>query len=363
MAKINYTCKNCSNVFIGSEYTDQCYNCNSSNIEAEQKTKVTIPTGGLKNVKIYLIIAAIIVVLLIFFIGCPGCKDGSGTKYEMKVTQTSPSNPFLEIELWSYKSNDSLKKTPVAYTEVDKILHDFVLIGGKRIRIQDENRIYLCKNYNGNFTINGLSNYDDTKELKCITAFELNGIAESSKAECPLVLDATQINVSSTNDCKLVVSVNQDLKGQELLISVTGPDGPFEKKKIWDRKNLNILDVYVYLVGEEKANAVAYLQNGSQLYTAGCVPIDPEEIIKNFSSNLGGFCINPKDRAAQKAFQAYMNAHSTNPVIKLNGKNVDIAEFQTEIRINSQSGIRYKLVGKPQVSESGIITSFEVKEE
>ncbi len=360
MAKINYTCKNCSNVFIGSEYTDQCYNCNSSNIEAEQKTKVTIPTGGLKNGKIYLIIAAIIVVLLIFFIGCPKKPE---TKYSMIIKQTSPSNPYLEIELWSYKSNDSLKKTPVAYTDVDNILHDYVMIGGKQIKIQDENRIYLCKNYNRVFTINGLPQYDETKDLTCNTEFNLNGSAESSKAECPLVLDATQINVSSTNDCKLVVSVNQNLKGQELLISVTGPEGPFEKKKIWDRKNLSILDVYVYLEGEEKANAVAYSQNGSQLYSAGCVTLDPEEIIKKFTSNLGEFCINPRDKAAQKAFQAYMNAHSTSPIIKLNGKNVDMAEFQTEIRINSQSGIRYKLVGRPQVSENGIITSFEVKEE
>jgi hypothetical protein len=373
MAKIRYKCDDCSHEFDGNDFTDECPKCNSRNI-----VPISDNIGGgiweiikkaqefIKNNKIIVGIIALVIVLLLFF---SKCGDEPKVEYDVKIIQPKDAN-YLEVKM-TRMDEETNKQVDVPAKKILSLIEKKVIINnGDPVDIQDDNRIYLCPNHVGRLRITitpkpltklkGLS--EDKKTKVESSDFKLDGITESDKANCPaLPLNSSEIEVKFEKGCKLRVVVSRNLKGKSVFVSVTGPDGPFEHKMVWDRKSLanKTQDIYFLIEGNDKSTATPATGNGGIIPDGDCTPKDYSKLIDEFKKLANEFGRDPQNRSAQRLFQAFLNQKFTIQVIYLNNVLVDINELQNKMRVNAANdGKQYRLQGEPTISTDGTTITF-----
>jgi DNA-directed RNA polymerase subunit RPC12/RpoP len=373
MAKIRYKCDDCSHEFDGNDFTDECPKCSSRNIVPLSSTSAggvgdTIKNAQefIKNNKIVVGIIALVIVLLLFF---SKCGDEPKVEYDVKIIQPEDAN-YLEVKM-TRMDEETNKQIDVPAKKILTWIEKKVIINnGDPVDIQDDNRIYLCPNHVGNVRITitpkpltklkGLSENKKTKVESC--NFNLDGISESDKAGCAaLPLQQSEVRVVSEKGCKLKVVVSRDLKGKSAFISVTGQDGTYENKTIWDRKSLinKKQDVWVVIEGNDKSTATPATGNGDIIPDGDCTPKDYSKLIDEFKKLANEFGRDPQNRSAQRLFQAFLNQKFTIQVIYLNNVLVDINELQNKMRVNAANdGKQYRLQGEPTISTDGTTITF-----
>jgi hypothetical protein len=352
MSKIKYKCKDCSTDFDGNDFTDECSSCGSNSIEPIGSRSGNFAVWIQEHKKPLVIVCGILILFYIL-INLNTCGGNEENKFEWGITQT-PQMPYLEIQMFSISADG--KKIRIPLEKIKGILGGSVLVDKQSYDIKDQNRIYLCNNSVGSVLIaaRDLPNLKELKPKAC--QFDLKDIAESPDADCPVQLIESNIKVDYP-DCDLVVTINQDLKGKNVFISISGKNGIYEKKSRWSRKGIKKTDVYVYIDGEDPSNAKAYLSNGESPPEAGCIPVDNSKIISDCVDAANLFGKDPKNRTSQSAFQSFVNKHATNPDIYLNDIKVDgLSDLQNKMRIMAiTDGKKFKIQGEPKVSSNGFI--------
>jgi DNA-directed RNA polymerase subunit RPC12/RpoP len=369
MAKIRYKCDDCSHEFDGNDFTDECPKCSSRNIVPLSSTSAGGVGDIIKNAQVFIknnkiivgILAAIVIILLCYY----KFSDEPKVEYDVEIIQPEDAN-YLEV-----KMKETNKQFDVPAKKILRLIERKVIINnGDPVEIQDDNKIYLCPNYVGSVRITitskpltklkGLSEDKKTKVESC--NFKLDGITESGKANCPtLRLNPSEFQVKFEKGCKLRVVVSRNLKGKSVFVSVTGPDGPFENKTVWDRKSLvnKKQDVWVVIEGNDKSTATPAITNGVDIDDCGCptLPKDIQALKEEFKRLANNFGLDPRNRDAQKSFQKFLNKRVPIHVIYLNNELVDINELQNKMRVNANNeGKQYRLQGEPTLSDDCTFT-------
>jgi hypothetical protein len=378
MAKIKYRCDDNGHEFDGNDFTNECPTCGSSVKAISTGSGIAIVAKAKEfvanNKKIVGAIALLILISVIY----DKCGQDPKEQYSISrlVQPQNPLSPYVEVEITSYI--EGVKKRVLDPNEVLKIIDDRVTLNsGNIVRIKDKNRIYLCPEYAGGVTyftfkvrigkkFKDSDNSDGKDELKKDANFSLGGITESPLADCPMQpLNQSEIKVESLNGCKLKVIVTRDLKGKELLVSVDGKDGDYQKKYFWDRKPLinTKQNVWVYIDGEDKSTAGAANGNGDMIPEGDCVPKNCSEIKTNFIDLANNFGLDATNRSAQKAFQAFLNNTFTKQIIYLNAQSVDLSELQQKMRISAKNNAsKFRLQGVPELSDNCSTITFSLQE-
>jgi hypothetical protein len=373
MAKIRYACDDCSHEFNGNDFTDECPNCGSRNIEPSSDNPGGGISSGLSRLFVFInnnkVVFGLILIGLIVLLVFSKKEVESNVEYSITISQPNGAN-YLAVGMRRLDETTN-KLLEVPSTRILSLIEKKVIINnGDPIDIQDDNRIYLCPRYEGAIRIKitpkpltKIKGLGVNKKTKVIASnFKLDGILESDKANCPaLPLNPSEIEIRFERNCKLRVVVTRDLRGKSVLVSVSGKDGAYEKRLEWDRKSLveKRQDVWVIIEGNDKATATPAITNGNKIPDCGC-PATPEAIkvfIQEFKRLAKNFGLAPRNREAQRAFQSFLTKGELRHKIYLNNESVDIYELMTKMRVNAiNDDKRYRLDGEPTLSDSCILT-------
>ncbi len=357
MAKIKYKCDDNGHEFIGNDFTTDCPKCNStiqpisggSSGDLIARIKEVIQTN-----KIAVGAVAALIVIAIMFSKCGGSVP-SGEQYTVEVMQpTQPKlEPYLEVKVKAYKLEDGKSKSRLLEAnEVLSIIDDKVVLGAgtNTVYIKDKNRIYLCPNDTG---IVGLTikakfgkkfkspkDAEGTDASQKTTNFSLTGITSSDKAKCAAQpLTSGEIEVKFLKGCKLQVEIKRNLKSKDVMVSLNGQDGDYQKKLIWDIKSLinTKQSIWVYIEGEDKLTATEAQNNGDMIPEGDCIPKDCSKVGENITRLATSFGNDPTNRSAQSSFQAFLNKTFTKQTIYLNNQQVDLSELQQKMSVSAKN--------------------------
>lgn len=364
MASLKYQCNNCEpkHPFEGDKFTSECPVCKSENIEQLKDDPFGIYLKYLQdNWKIILPIFLGIIILL-YIINIPPPPDEK--KYIVQITQ--PDNlPYLEVTITTKKQDEETNKFKTVKIEPNKILSiidNKIIVNGRQVEIQDGNRIYLCEYDTAKVSIKIKPRVDkELNDTTFITYFTLLNQAASDKASCLTPpLSSSEIFVDILSNCKLFVRVKRNLNGKSVMVSINGKDGDYKEQTLWERKDIVIQDVWVYIKGEDPSTASAATGHGNPISQAGCVVIDRTQFIAQFKILASNYGNDPTNSVAQTAFQNFVNSKFITTKIRLNKLNVDLSELQNKIRVMAlnDEDKKFKLQGEPIISNGGSEISF-----
>jgi hypothetical protein len=371
MAGIKYTCGNCNHTFIGDDFTTECEKCQSEQLKVIS-SGAEIPNlyGLLDSIKKYKFpISIFIVLILILFFSRFITKETSTGYFIESIKQV---DNYLEVNVLKVSvdsegrpvnGNNYENKKTVFNGDLNDIIIGASIVNFGKVKILDKNRIYLCKENEGPISLKFDFKNSKLKSITKSANFKLIGEA-SEKAGCQnLPISSTEISVKEIANCKLKVTVSRNLKGVPLMVSVTGKNGPYESKEIWDRNGLSKQNIFVYIQGQDTSMAVGSQGNGSIISSAGCVNCDSKSLSPQFNTIVNNYLKDPSDRDFQKPFQNFIITKFTDVQIKLNGQLInDLSTFQNIIRVNFlNNGRKYEIDGIPEITPNCVL-KFKVIE-
>lgn len=362
MAEIKYKCSSCEHSFVGDDFTSECEKCQSEQLKVVSNgSRIPNFSGLLDSFKKYKFPIFIFIGLILLLMFSRSCSKETNTGY--LIESIKQVDNYLEVNVLKVSvdsdgrivkgNSDENKKYPYI-DDLNDIINETSIVNFGKVKIQDKNRIYLCKENEGPVSIKFEFKNSKLKPQTKSAVFKLIGEA-SEMANCLIQpITSTEISVKEIANCKLKVTLSRNLNGVPLMVSVTGKNGPYESKEIWDRKGLTKQNIFVYIKGQDTSMAVEAQGNGSIISSAGCVICDSKNLAPQFLVIANNYLTDPSNRDLQKPFQNFIITKFTQVQIKLDGQLVnDLSSFQNVIRVNFlNNGRKYKIDGMPEITSN-----------
>lgn len=356
MSRKKYKCDNCNHEFEANLGDTICPECGSSNTH-----KIGNAGGdglnGLFKGKWPMIIGIGVVALIILILIGRSCSSNSTSSSDSEIEFSVVANQvqdYIEFEVFKYSLADDGSAEKKKIGQPANVLKELKVKTkeGNLVEFMDGNKLYPCKEMGYAFIWNG--NHPKYKmrdgKHEAVVDFKLNGNKPNPKADCAEPLEIT--DVKANNDCQMVVSTNYDGKSKKVMISVTGPKGPYTDKKVWDGQKINKINVWAYVDGVDtvKVKPVASIKNKQTFYPRGCIACTDEikaEKLSSFVAAANAFGKQPNDASKRNNFTRHLvGAQGLN--IKFNGRSVQggLSGLLNELKIefeNSNETKAFKL--------------------
>lgn len=392
----NYQCKNCGHRFAGDEFTVDCPSCQSQdiNLAAAQALsrpaakKATRTAGGQKRKKKtsskssspYLLygLGALLLLLLIgggLFIlnndkaGAKKLPGTPGVETEASVTESRGT-----YHLAAYRI-EGAQRTAIPREQWQKVL---TRNNGRIMQVNDRGQLQFCPEQAKPTALE--IHFKDRSLPPAITNSVDLKLAGDPPAglNCSPRLAAADIRVSQPDD-QLVVAIENAARFEELAVSVTGKEGPYEKGRLrWPRQNIKsngMVNVWVKAAGQEKP--VAYLKNGDPLLKVmktasqeesgkeddGAAGMTMEEYKKEITAAAKNYARKPNRSNAATLTDLLLTTLPELPVLYLDGKKYEnTADFEAKVeQLTEYQNKSLHLSGSAQVNSSkdGWIVKFQ----
>ena len=332
----NYKCNQCGHTFKSGDYIDECPKCQSRKIEPVESAL----SGFLKqNWRIIAVSALVILVVILVFILLT--DNQANSKYQVTF---SGFNDGIEIIIYEYaldKSGEPGKRSRLSSSEAEDIIdayqfrvtdnagRDVTLEGTKIYPCPDDKTDTLVLRWQNSKKF-PLRNPENTEE---VYYFNLKSSKPNSKANCSSPQKPLRIlSVEPVKNCKLKVATNKDNK--EVKISITGKNGKYREKLIWNAEDYDRINVWAAFEGD----TVAFQRNGDKFQAYGCMECTQETLnaMKNKLTSAGNsYGANPGDRDKMSQFKDILSGE---PTFYIDGEKIGVwADFYNELRMRYQN--------------------------
>lgn len=347
MAKINYSCQNCSHQFEGDDLTTRCPSCDSEELVVQK-------SNGLGKYKTVLV-AIIGIVGLIWFLSLfsssedPSSAESSVSGGSPTIEQTKkPKINLQEREDGWYFSveNDFIGTVASVYNQEIEREIPFVKQDG-------EAKLLICVVDTGHVVLEFRfkpANYETRLEqvkLRVIGAIDAG-------ANCPapplnssdFIVGAELISAKETYKYQLKIN-RPDIDAKSILVSLNGEKGPYKQIDTWYLEDLQgeIFNMFF----TNLVDTVEYSKNGDRL------PSPPPPTAKVKSAAMA-YASNPTTINAKRLNQATPVGTT---IIYLDGKKMTYSEFLNLTRAEyNNDGQKFKLIGTVDFREGKLILKF-----
>jgi len=390
---LNYHCNNCEHFWEGDDFTVECPNCKSQDIDIAEAnkepgtTKVDPGTakvdlepktqkwerseqsssegterrgpqeGGGKSEKKSSKKVILIVGFIIIVIGGIGfylfSEDDSGATEEVKVSiKESDQKFYLEGSVIEGSKEEllDLSRVKELYRASDSMLFDFD---------RETGQILFCQRQEGHTSFLLNVETSDTSRIETNSVdLSLFGNEPPEKADCGAVLSTADINVAFKK-CQMMVSIRDQERFKSLEVSATGRDGDYRKNKFtWDvsSRSGTSVDVWVRNQGGEPVGYRLNNQKDIPLCVEKELSPKPQKDIKEMKENLAKaatqFGVNPRNRKASRSLQQItMNTLPGEPIFIIDGEQIKgFSKFSSKVSIDFRNnGTTYLLVKQPEM--------------
>ena len=371
MADKKYKCEN-GHEFSLDEFDDRkCpnLNCDSERIAPINNNPFDKLIDFLKNNKIIgLGIGGLVVLILILNLYDSCNKKPITTTYKVDISDYDPNIKGFVFHITKITTTDGGEKPETM--DFASIAADFnftvddARIDASEFKGTDKNIYYPCKHGLFNFKWFYSPRYPHLKgKMKDSKSSNVpaNGFSPNEKAKCRDIIKITNVFIK---DCDLVVSTNFDtIKTKQVLISIHGKNGPFEKRNRWNVKAEKLTKFVVYCAIEQGTSDTAWFyekDNQSIFAECGCTPKEAQELRLKIMNAALAYGNAPDSRSLQMAFNETIR--SQNIKIKLNGKILNgESELYNIMRTSYNNvGTKYEIVPSSLVITNNCkIESFE----
>lgn len=402
---MNYHCNNCDHYWEGDDFTVECPNCKSLEIDiadakadsgtmkVEQGTaKVqvdsqtqkfdtgrgdssetfssqssdakssSVGTGTTKKKSRtpILIVVAILIIgglgFTYFMIGDGSDDQNDSSLEEVKASIVQKENKFFlegSIIKGAEEETLDLDKVNALYRSSDSLQFNFDKKTGQ---------IFFCEQQEGHTALILDVDTDDTTKIETKSVkLSLFGKEPAENANCEATLKSGDIGVSFQK-CNLIVSVKEKSRFDALDVSVTGENGTYQRNKFtWNISSMSKKPVMVW-VKKPGYKPVAYRLN-NQKQIPLCVKDNPtpekKKSLNALKKDLAGaaakFGINPRDRGSSKVIlDITMNTLPGEPVFIVDGERIEgFSNFSSKLSIGYRNnGTQYVLVKEPEIVQN-----------